>query len=145
MSETPTRLEQLEKLRADRLAEKAKAQEAQYLVDLEARIALEEEYGTVACVEVTRFVPGQPTRAFIRTPKASEYKRYKAHVFASAQKKKNSMSLEEAQEQLATACWIYPPKEAQSAMLDAFPGLLTPLGAAASALAEGKTEEEGKD
>ncbi len=141
-----TRLEQLEKVRATKLAEKAKARDAQYEVDLEARIALEDSHDTIAAVEVTRFVHGQPTMALLRTPAAAEYKRYKSQVFANAQKRKGAVSLEEAQEILARACWVYPEgKEAQAAMLDAFPGLLTPLGSAASTLAEGKTEDEGKD
>lgn len=133
------------KLEAKR-AERAKAEEQQYEKDLEARIALEDEHGTVAAVKVSRFVHGQPTRAYLRTPNAAEYKRYKSQMFAAAGGKKGGVSQQQAQELLAQACWAYPSgKEAQDAMLEAFPGLLTPLSIAAAALAEGKAEDEGKD
>ena len=36
-------------------------------------------------------------------------------------------------------------EDERAAMLEAFPGLLTPISMAAAALAEGKTEETGKD
>ena len=133
------------KLEAKR-AERAQAEEAQYELDLEARIALEDEHGTIAAVKVSRFVPGQPTRAYLRTPNGAEYKRYKAQMFKAAADKKSPVSTQQAQEMLASACWVYPAgKEAQDAMLGAFPGLLTPLSMAAAALAEGKAEEEGKE
>lgn len=132
------------KLEAKRL-ERAKAEEAQYELDLEARIALEEEFGTIAAVKVSRFVPGQPTRAYLRTPNGPEYKRYKAQMFAASSNKKSPVTPQQAQEMLAAACWVYPAgKEAQDAMLEAFPGLLTPLSMAAASLAEGKAEDEGK-
>ncbi len=140
-----SRAEELEaKLEAKR-AERAKAEEAQYEKDLEARIALEEEHGTIAAVKVSRHVAGQPTRAYLRTPTSAEYKRYKAQLFALAGGKKCALSPQGVQEQLAESCWIYPAgKEAQAAMLEAFPGLLSPLSQAATALAEGAAEEEGK-
>lgn len=132
------------KLEAKRV-ERAAAEEAQYEKDLEARLELEDEHGTVAAVKVSRFAPGQPTRAYLRTPNSAEYKRYKAQMFAAAGSKKSAMSPQQIQEQLAEACWIYPAsKEAKAAMLEAFPGLLTPLSMAAAALAEGTAEEEGK-
>lgn len=141
---TLTRAEQLEaKLEANRKA-RAVEEEAQYEKDLDARLALEEEHGTVAAVKVARFVPGQPTRAYLKTPTAPQYKRYKDQIHRAVDKK-NIQSQQEAAELLAKSCWIYPAsKEAQAAMLEAFPGLLTPLGNAASSLAEGKSEEEGK-
>ncbi len=140
-----SRSEELEaKLEAKR-AERAKDEEAQYEKDLEARIELEDEHGTIAAVKVSRFAKGQPTRAYLRTPSSAEYKRYKAQMFASAGNKKAALSPLQVQEQLAEACWVYPAgREAQAAMLEAFPGLLTPLSMAAAALAEGAAEEEGK-
>lgn len=139
-----TRIEELEaKLEVSRAA-RAKAEDEQYEVDLEARIALEEEHGTIAAVKVSRFTPGQPTRAFLRTPTGSEYKRYKTQIHKAVDKK-NITSQQEAADLLARSCWVYPATDdAKVAMLDAFPGLLTPLSMAAAALAEGKTEDEGK-
>ncbi len=136
---------ELEAKRAAKLAEKAKAEEAQYEKDLSARIDLEDEHGTIAAVKVSRFAPGQPTMALLRTPTFDEYKRYKATMFATAGNKKTGLSPQKIQEQLAEACWVYPAgQEAQAAMLEAFPGLLTPLSMAAAALAEGVAEDEGK-
>jgi hypothetical protein len=140
-----SKIAELEAKRAAKLAEKAKAEEAQYEKDLEARIDLEDEHGTIAAVKVSRFVLGQPTMALLRTPNKDEYKRYKAQMFNHASGKKGGLTPQAVQEQLADACWVYPAgKEAKSEMLDAFPGLLTPLSMAAAALAEGVAEEEGK-
>lgn len=138
------RTEELEaRLEANR-AEREKAEDAQYEIDLEKRIELETEHGGIAAVKVSRFVPGQPTRAYLRTPTGPEYKRYKALMFAANQQKNTPKMQVEAQEQLARSCWIYPAKDDQDAMLAAFPGILSPLSMAAAALAEGKTEDEGK-
>jgi hypothetical protein len=73
---------------APHFAERAKAEEAQYEKDLGALIALEDEHGSIASVKVSRFVAGQPTRAFLRTPNAAEYKRYKDLVFRAAADKR---------------------------------------------------------
>lgn len=150
MSETKSTkariLELEEKLEARRAKREALADE-QHLRDLEAKDVLEDEHGTLASVAVARHVQGQPTRAFCRTPTRAEYKRYKDLIFRAANDRKGAATAtKDAQEQLARACWVYPrTEEEQDAMLEAFPGLLTPLGLAASALAEGKTEDAGKD
>lgn len=141
-----SKVEELEaKLQAKR-AERAKAEEAQYEIDLQARLDLEEEHENLSSVQVPRFTPGQPTRAYVRTPNAAEYKRYKDLTYKAVRDPKATTSIQGAQEQLARACWVYPgTKEAQDSMLAAFPGLLTPLSSQAVALAEGKGEDEGKD
>lgn len=142
-----SKVEELEQKLADRRAARAKAEESQYEKDLEARIELEDEHGSIASVSVARFVPGHPTCALLRTPSVAEYRRYKAQMFrAAAEKKGAAVGQQAAQELLANACWVYPKtEEERAAMLEAFPGLLTPISMAAAALAEGKTEETGKD
>lgn len=142
-----SRIEELEEQLEARRAKREEAEKAQYEKDLVARIELEDELGTVAAVTVARHVAGQPTRAFLRTPTSAEYKRYKDLVFRAATDRKGAaMATKAAQEQLARACWVYPrTEEEQEAMLEAYPGLLTPLGHAAATLAEGKTEDAGKD
>ncbi|OFX05627.1 MAG: hypothetical protein A3E78_14485 [Alphaproteobacteria bacterium RIFCSPHIGHO2_12_FULL_63_12] len=141
-----SRVAELEAKRAALQAAKAEAEEAQYEKDLEARIALEEEHGTIAAVKVSRFVPGQPTHAYLRTPNANEYKRFKAQIFAAQAGKKGGVTPSVATEMLAESCWLYPAeKEARDAMLEVFPGLLSPISAAAVALAQGTEEAEGKD
>lgn len=135
------RIEELEeKLQATRAA-RAKAREAQYEIDLEARVKLEEEHGTIASVSVACFVAGQPTQAYLKTPTGLQYKKYKQQI-NSAAIRKDSKSIIEAGEALAQSCWLYPAPEAREAMLEAFPGLLSSMSVAATSLAEGKGEDE---
>ncbi len=138
------KIAELEAKLEKRKSDSAKAERTQYAIDLEARLALEEEHGAIAGVKVPRFKVGIPTSAFLRTPTGVEYKRY-IDMIGKAVDKKNMVSVRAASELLAKACWVYPSTdEAKAAMVEAFPGLLTPLSAAAAALAEGKGEEEGK-
>ncbi len=142
-------VEELEKKLEDNRKARADLEEEQYVKDLTARIDLEEEHGTIAAVKVARFRPGQPTMALLRTPTSSEYKRYKDLIHRAVDKK-NVAGQQEAADQLGKSCWVYPARaekgadDAQTAMLDAFPGLLTSIAMASAALAEGKTEGVGK-
>lgn len=139
-----SKTEELEAKLAERRAARAAAEAAQYETDLEARLALEDEHGEVAAVKVPRFVAGHPTRAFVRAPSTLEYERYKARVYKAIDKKSVDQQ-RDAGEQLARACWVYPATdEARKSMLDAFPGMLSSIQIAATALAEGKAEDEGK-
>lgn len=136
--------DELEKKLEAMRATRAQAEETQYEADLEARIELEVEHGTIAAVKVSRFSPGQPTHAYLRTPTGPEYKRYKDQIHRAVDRK-SVPAQQDAIDLLARTCWVYPAgDEAQKAMLAAFPGLLTPLFTAASSLAEGKAVEEGK-
>lgn len=145
MSDAPkSKLEEIQERRTERAKAEAAAAEAQLVTDLEALEVLEEEHGVIAAVKVARFREGHPTRAFLRTPKPAEYKRYVDSVSKSYEKK-NQRGQRDAQEILAKSCWVYPEDDkAKDAMLEAFPGLLTSIAIAAAALAEGKQEEEGK-
>lgn len=142
----------LEQKLQDRREARAKREEAQYNVDLEARIDLEDEHGQLTAVRVSRFVDGQPTLALVRTPTASEYKRFKDLVHRAVGMKNETTKKSEAIDQIARSCWVYPapkaadgePSDAQNEMLETFPGLLTPIANVAIALAEGKSEDEGK-
>jgi hypothetical protein len=139
-------LAELEELQAKRREERAKLEDAQRAVDLQARFDLEDEHveGGIAAVSVSRFVPGQPTQAYVRTPTPVEYKRYLDQVHRGVDKK-SLRAQRDAQELLAQSCWVYPRKpEDRQAMLAIFPGILTPISVAAAALAEGRSEEEGK-
>ncbi len=143
-----TKVEEIEARRAARQAELAKAEAAQYELDLEARDALEVQYGdgAVAGVKI-RFKAGFPTRIFLRTPKSVEYKRYVDKVGRAAANKGKTTAdhLRAAQEELARACWVYPKEpEQREAVLEEFPGLLSSIVLAATTLAEGQAEEEGK-
>lgn len=124
--------------------EKAKAERAQRIIDLQAREKLEEEHDAISAVKVARHVAGQPTMAFIRTPSPGEYKRYRDTTAKSATSK-NTKSQNDAADLLARACWVYPAdRDAQDAMLEAYPGLLVSLTIAAQKLAEGNAVDEGK-
>lgn len=137
-----TKIEELEKKRADVLAARAKAEEAQYEKDLEARFALEDEHGPCAEIKMPVYKGGQPTRAYVRTPAPAEYRRFKDIV---QRNEKNASKQAEAGEQLARSAWVYPAgDEAKASMLDAYPGLLTIITVAAAELAQGARVDEGK-
>lgn len=139
-----TKLEQLQEQREKQRADRGKQEAAQFEKDFEALVGLEVEHDRVAAVKVT-FVPGLPTRAFLRAPTRLEYQRYRDMV-GRAVEKKNIKAQSEAQDQLAKSCWVYPSEaKERDAMLEAFPGLLASIVLEATKLAEGKAEEEGKD
>ncbi len=138
-----TKTEELEDKLEARRVERAKAETAQYETDLEARMALEDTHGSIAAVKLPRYVPGQPTRALVKTPDRAQYKRYKDQV-QRASERKNLTATQDACDLLARVCWVYPAEDKQDAMLDVAPGLLTQIFIAAVALAEGKADEEGK-
>lgn len=140
-----SKVDELEKQLQDRRDARAKLEVEQYEKDLQARLDAEDEHGTVAAIKVARYLPGQPTCAYVRTPQPAEYKRFKQQIMRAGEDKGKAKRTEDAIDLLAKACWIYPVEEEdRDAMLDAFPGLLTPISAAAAALAEGKSEDEGK-
>ncbi|MCL2777719.1 MAG: hypothetical protein FWD73_06915 [Polyangiaceae bacterium] len=146
-----SKIEELEKKIEERREAREKAEEAQYEIDLAARLDLEEEFGKVSEIRVTSYREGFPTRAYVRTPRAVEYKRYK-DILHRAHAAKNTKQVQDAGDQLARACWVYPAQSSdggespeQKAMLDAFPGLLVSINIVAAKLAEGRMGEEGKD
>lgn len=137
--------EEIQEERAKRKELHAQAEQEQFATDLEALNDLEIEHGdgTIGAVSV-RFVQGFPTRAFFKTPSSIQYKRYVDQVHKAVDKK-NTSAQRAAQETLAKSCWVYPKDaDAQAAMLESFPGLLTSIALAAASLAEGRAEEEGK-
>lgn len=138
-------VEELESLLAERKAAREKAKADQYAKDLAAYVELEDEHaGCVRRVDASVFKDGQPTFAVLRMPTGAEYKRFVEQVTRAAEKK-NPKATRDATDLLAKACWVYPKdKAAQDSMLEAYPGLLTSMAVAASSLAEGRAEEEGK-
>lgn len=143
--ETDKIIEELERRREQRREERDGAEKRQYAIDLQEAEELEAEHGVIAAVKVARFVPGQPSRAFIRIPTRGEYKRYVDQVAKAVGDKRNGTGTRNAQETLAKSVWLYPRKDdAREAMLDVFPGLLTTIGLAAAKLAEANEEDEGK-
>lgn len=143
-------VEEIQKRRAARAEALEEQRKEQYAKDLEALDALESDYGhgAIAAVAVSRFSPGQPTRAFLRKPKAAEYKRYVDQVNRSliGGDKRDPKKFREAQDTIAKSVWVYPLEEsARDSMLEEFPGLLSQIAGAALKLAEGEAEAEGND
>lgn len=140
-----TKIDELEKKRAERLEARAKKKAEQYEKDLEARIELEDEHGTLAAVQVS-YVEGHPTMALVRRPDGPEYKRFKDLVgrYATGDAK-SAKKVQEASETLGRMACVYPAEKELDEMIVAFPGLLTSLGNVAGALAQGAAVDEGKD
>lgn len=135
--------EELEKKREEILAARAKEEEAQYEKDLEARFALEVEHGPCAEIKMRVFKSGQPTRAYVRVPTDPEYRRLKDLLNRYEKQPKKG---QEAVDQIAMCAWVYPADEdAQKAMLQEFPGLLSTVAAVAVKLAQGSEVDAGKD
>lgn len=140
------RIEELMERRDSRRAALAEKEAEQLVVDLEALEKLESELDVRVRAVVVSYQSGFPTRAFVRTPGPSEYKRYKDTVQRAVSSKNDSgTGVGKALDQLARACWIYPTEQVdRDAMLAAFPGILGSIATVATELGEGKAEEEGK-
>lgn len=145
--ETEAEIERLEAERARKKAARADASKLQYLEDLKALSALEEDDpdATFGVVKLPTFIPGLPTRVFVRTPTSSEYKRLNEKI-RKAHAKSDVDGVTKAQEELARCCWVYPKgDDLRKAVLEAAPGALNAVVVVASRLAEGRAEDEGKD
>ncbi len=139
----------LEKVQAKREAmrlEWAAAEAAQNLIDQEALVDLEDEYGfgSVVSLKVPGFKKGLPTLAVVRSPGGGTgyYTKYKDQVRRAG---KDAKKIGEAQEQIGEACLVYPPEgDLRKSMLEAFPGLMLSAGIAAVGLAELSADDEKK-
>ena len=138
---------ELEAARAQRKADNEPARKAQLVKDLKARARLEELHGELTAVKLSRFVQGVPTFALVRGPQSAEYKSFQARLFAAEKQKgtQGSMNKTIATDEFARACWVYPEsQDEKTAMLNVASGLLANIAYAASTLAQGEEEEEGK-
>lgn len=138
---------ELEAARARRKEENEPARKAQLVKDLKARARLEEQFGDLTAVKLSRFVKGVPTFALVRAPQAAEYKSFQARLFAAEKQKgtQGAMNKTIATDDFARACWVYPEsQEEKNAMLGVASGLLANIAFAATTLAQGEEEEEGK-
>lgn len=144
MSDIDRQIKELEAKRAAKQDAEEEARKAQYLIDLAARIELEEEHGHVTAVKLSRFVKGVPTMALVRAPSKPEYSRFKGMHASAANSKNAAKGRIDALEMLGNACWVYPAEEKRDAMLGVATGLVVNIGNAALALAEGREEDEGK-
>ena len=136
----------LQELEAKRAARKAALEEqraAQYAIDLEALDALECEHGDgmVSSVEVPAFSPGLPTMSIVRAPKGVEYKRFRDRI---ANAKGAGAAIVQAQDELASACRVYPEPEVYKALCEKFAGLHVSASVAAVKLADARAADEGK-
>lgn len=141
------KIAEIEERRAARRAELAKAEEAQFVKDLEALDELEAQHGAgvVGSVRCARFIPGLPTRVFVRPPKADEYDRYTSQ-YGRAKDKQSTAGQRDAIKLLGTTCWLYPvDKDVRAKLVEEFPGLLIAVGLEAAKRGEAEAEEEKKD
>lgn len=134
-------------IEAKRAARKAALEEqrtAQYEKDLESLDAMELEHGDgmVSSVEVPAYSPGLPTMAIVRAPKGVEYKRFRDRIAGGGGK---GPSIVQAQDELASACRVYPEPEQYKAMCERFAGLHVSMSVAAVKLADAKAADAGKD
>ncbi len=140
-----SKLEDIEKRRAERKAASAKDRAEQEERDLEAIDALEAANGEdLTTMTVAGFAKGLPVRVALRPPSAAYYKRFSDLVRRAGN---DQTKRGQAQEQLGECCWAYPTpenKDTRDAMKDAFPGTLISLAIEAAKLAELRSEEEGK-
>lgn len=144
--ETTTKIEEIEKRRAERKAATQRARDDQYAKDLEALDELEASHGdeNVSRLAVNGFRPGLPTFVVVRVPTDVEYKRFSQTVRRA---KDNNEAKAQAVEQLGAVCLVYPSKddeETRKALLSAFPGIIPSAGVEATRLAEAQRETEGK-
>lgn len=141
-STAASRAEQVERRRAERDELREQARTEQYAKDLEAIEALEGELGLeIDIVKLGRFKDGLPSVVGLRTPDASEYKRY----FQSVQRAGNADAKMMAFHQLGDLSWVYPADEAtKKAMVEAHPAVRVVIANRAVKLAEQHAADEGK-
>lgn len=140
-----SKLEEIEKRRAERKSALAVKKEEQKVKDLEALDALEIEHGdgSVCALQVEGYREGIPTMVVLKAPSQVEYKRF-TDMIARASVKNSTSARVDAQHLIGKTCWLYPEKEEQTKMLEAFPGLLLAIALKATQLAEATQVEEGK-
>lgn len=140
-----SKLEEIEKQRAERKAKLQAQADDQRAVDVEALNACEEKHGdTSVCRVDVPYTPGLPTMAIARLPKPIELKRYREKLKVNGEKVDVQAATEAAAE-LGGAVRIYPEKDVFDLMCAARPDLASQLGSRATKLAQGKAAEEGKE
>lgn len=139
-----SRLEAIERKRAERKAAAATARAEQRAADLEALDALEQEHGdhAVKALDVD-CGPGLPTLIVARAANGAEMKRYRHE--AKPPKGSDQPRFAEAGERLGALVRIYPDDATFAKILEARPGVLLQLGSAALELATAQDAAAGKD
>lgn len=135
----------IEARRAARREAAAAAREAQFVKDMEALDALEEQHGPnqVKALHAKSYVAGLPTFIVVKSPGGtSYYKRFADQVRAA----KNHKGAEAAaQDMLARSSIVYPAdEETLGRMLDAFPNMLNDAALAAIEFVRLEAEDEKK-
>ena len=123
------------------------AQDAQYAIDLEKLVALEEEsgFGSVVKVDLRPWPQGAATMVIARVPRASEhvFKRYQS---VAGSDKASGATKREAGETFAKSCVLYPElaSELYEATVERAPGVLGHMALQLVNAVQGKETEEGK-
>lgn len=140
-----TELEIIEERREARRKATGKERDAQYLLDMKALDALEEEHGeqNVKPLHVQAYMTGLPTFIVVKSPGGTSFHtRFVAEVRkANGNKQMEGM----AQDRLGRSSIVYPVESAAvDAMLLAFPNMLNDAAAAAMEFVKVRAEEEKK-
>lgn len=137
-------LARIDAARAERRAAHSDRRKKQLIIDRAALLSLEDEHGfdNVSALSMSRYVDGLPALVVVRAPTSAEYKRYVQMVRRAKQEDNEGRA--KAQELLAESCWIYPPREQQPAVREAFPGVLPSIVLEVTKMAELQNEAEGK-
>lgn len=143
-----TRLQAIERKRAEQRAAATAGAEDQEATDLEAIVELEAQHGfnNVAVLELPYLGEGLPVRVAVRAPTAAEFKRYRAKCVPMKDGRNNEIPGDPfaAAEQLAATCFVYPARDVLDTLCAARPGLLVQLGVQAAKLASAEEERQGK-
>lgn len=154
------RIAELHERRQANLDAHKAAHQAQYLEDLEALVALEEEHGVERLLKVEirgwKADSGAVTMVIAKRPRKSDAL-LKRFIDMSRRSKKGEKlddgEVDKAGELLANSCIVYPavpkkgdpsPDPAYDATIELAPGLLLTVAGALVTAAMGKAEEEGK-
>jgi hypothetical protein len=132
-------VEDIEKRRADRKAERERLRAEQYAKDVIDIEAAELEHGDdrIEILKMPSFVAGLPTVVVVKVPPPAVLKRYRQMVRRAGQ---NYTAIGEARDMMAAECIAFPDKETYAKMKDAWPLVHDDVALAATKLgeAEGK-------
>jgi hypothetical protein len=141
MTDTESKIAEIEARRAGRRDATAKARTEQYAKDVEQIEKLETEHGEdrIKILEMASFMPGLPTVVVVRTPSEDEAKRFRQMIRRSGGKASEQIGA--AQDLLAATCIAFPDADTYARMKAAWPAVQDDAGLAAIHLMQSK----GKD
>lgn len=142
-----TRLQAIERRRAERRAEAELLVEEQAATDLEAIDALEAQHGCdrVKVLVLPFVAEGLPVRVAVRVPEPREIKRFRDSVKPKRDGRNNEVPGDQAAaaEALGTVTTIYPERDVLDTLCEKLPALRFQLGQCAINLSAARDEAAG--